>query len=198
MQKQTRTFSLLKPKRADVFCLVFIVLTSIFVSCNESQKPPVESQVKFAVVKYDVKVIKKWLDDSTNKAFIFQFYTNEAKESDSVWQALSYIIDSNGNYRNGFNPDTLRFDTKYNNDTAQFTGKIAVGNNVISAKKMNTILNQRPQNADAVFLVLVPVVNRNNRHVYYKIIVETSSMKLNDDGDDTNPCPPIDCYDDIE
>jgi hypothetical protein len=198
MQKQTRTFSLLKPKRADVFCLVFIVLTSIFVSCNESQKPPVESQVKFAVVKYDVKVIKKWLDDSTNKAFIFQFYTNKAKQSDSVWQALSYIIDSKGNYRNGFNPDTLRFDTKYNNDTAQFTGKIAVGNNVISAKKMNTILNQRPQNADAVFLVLVPVVNRNNRHVYYKIIVETSSMKLNDDGDDTNPCPPIDCYDDIE
>lgn len=198
MAKQMRTFNFFKPKRINGFCLIFFVLiTLFFVSCNEPQKPPVESQVKFAVVKYDILVIKKWLDDTTNKAFVFQFYTNEAEQSDSVWQALSYIIDSKGNYRNGFNPDTLRLDTKYNNDTAKFTGKIAVGNNVISAKRMRELILKTDGTPKGEFLVFIPKIHGQHRHVYYRMRVELNN-NLTDDEDETNPCPPIDCYEEIE
>jgi len=196
MAKQTHAFSFCVQKKIIAFYLIFSVfIASIFISCDNNGTDPKPHQVKFAIVKYDVKVIKKWLDDTTNKAFIFQFYTNEAKRPDTVWQALSYIIDSKGNYKNGNNPDTLRLDTKYNNDTTIFTGKIVVGNNGISAKKMRELILKDDETPKGEFLYFFPRINNQHRHVYYRVRLE-SNNKLTGDEEDTDPCPPRICYED--
>jgi len=187
MEKQTWTFYFLQSKKTHVLCLIFIYLIALFcISCNKSQ-------VKFAVVKYETNVIKKWLDDSTNKAFVFQFYTNEAKRLDTVWQALSYIVDSAGYYKNGNNPDTLRLDTKYKDDTTKFTSKIVVGNNAISTKRMRELILNADGTTKGEFLFFFPRINKENRHVYYRMRLE-SNNKLTGDEEDTDPCPPRICW----
>jgi hypothetical protein len=172
--------------------LILLLMGSfLMMSISSCTKP----HAKFACIKYTKADIAKWLAENKHTAgFALQFYSTQGIDVSVPFQAISYPMDSSKAYL--MPPDTLGIQS--DSAAKSFDGKIILGNNWLSRKKINNIFypgGPGTPELDFDFILLVPKLDDSNtRHVVYDLKVFKGTKEIpviyQAGSGETKPSPP--------